>query len=90
LVEALFYKLEGLGFDPDEAIVCVSIYPILPAALDPGFAQPLTQMSKAKYFSVSGIHFSQRITTSKKMFLENRMRPVRKADSLTAICEPTV
>jgi hypothetical protein len=39
-----------------------------------GVTQPLTDMS----------------TRSRKMFLRSRARPVRKADNLTAICEPIV
>jgi hypothetical protein len=29
-------------------------------------------------------------TKNRKKFLENKGRPARKADNLTAICEPTV
>jgi hypothetical protein len=39
-----------------------------------GFTQPLTEIC----------------TRSRKSVLESRARPVRKADYLTAICEPTV
>jgi hypothetical protein len=51
------------------------IYIILPAALGPGV------------HSASNRNEYQKI---KIKFLGNRARPVRKADNLTAICEPTV
>jgi hypothetical protein len=52
------------------------IYIILPAALSPGpwalgFTQPLTEIN----------------TRKKVTFLGNRVRPVRGADNLAAICE---
>jgi hypothetical protein len=52
-----------------------SIYLILPAALGPGV------------YSTSNRNEYQK---QKIMFLESGARPVRKADKLTAICEPTV
>jgi hypothetical protein len=39
-----------------------------------GFTQPLTEMS----------------TRSRNIFLGNEVLPVRRADNLTAICEPTL
>jgi hypothetical protein len=64
-----------------EKIVVLLIYSVLHVTAfstvltQPQFTQPLTEMSTR----------SRRI-----MFLESRARPVRRADSLTAICEPTV
>jgi hypothetical protein len=53
--------------------IIFSIYLILPAALALGFTQSLTEMS----------------TRSRNiMFLGIRALPVRRADNLTAICEP--
>jgi hypothetical protein len=52
-----------------------SIYLILPAALGPEFTQPVTEIS----------------TRSRKiMFLVSGELPIRRADNLTAICEPIV
>jgi hypothetical protein len=50
-----------------------SIYLILPAALGLGFTQLLKEMSTR---------------SRRKMFLGSRARPVRRADNLTAMCEP--
>jgi hypothetical protein len=47
---------------------------MFPAALGPGFTQPLTEMSTGK----------------KKKFLWSKVRLVRGADNLTAIYEPIV
>jgi hypothetical protein len=53
----------------------VSIYLILPTALALEFTQPLIELS----------------TRSREiMFLGSKVRPVRGADKLTAIYEPTV
>jgi hypothetical protein len=49
-----------------------SVYLVLPAALGPGFTQLLTEVN----------------TRSRKMCLWSRERLVRRADNLTAICEP--
>jgi hypothetical protein len=40
------YKLEGRGFDNRWGEIILTTYLILTAALDPGFTQPLTEMSK--------------------------------------------
>jgi hypothetical protein len=53
----------------------LSIYLILPAALGHGV------------YSASNRNEYQK---QKIMFLGSRARPVRRADSLTVICEPTV
>jgi hypothetical protein len=59
--------------EPDEVNEFFSIYLILPVTLGPAFTQPLTEMS----------------TRSRNiMFLGSKARPVRRADNLTAICEP--
>jgi hypothetical protein len=60
---------------PDEVNEFFPIYLTIPAALDPAFAEPLTQMSSK---------------SRKIMFLGSRARPVRRADNLTAICEANV
>jgi hypothetical protein len=36
MVKALYYKLEGRGFEPHEVNELFSVYLILPAALGPG------------------------------------------------------
>jgi hypothetical protein len=53
----------------------LSIYLILPAALDPG---------------VHSISNRNEYQSRKIMLLEKGAPPVRKADNLTAICEPNV
>jgi hypothetical protein len=55
--------------------VIFSIYLILPAALGP---------------EVYSAYNRNEYRKQKKMFLESRALPVRRADSLTAFCEPTV
>jgi hypothetical protein len=65
-------QAEGRGFETDE--VNFFIYLIFSAALGPGFAQPLREMSNRKII----------------IFLGTKVRPVRRVDNLTAICEPTV
>jgi hypothetical protein len=52
-----------------------SIYLILPDALGPGVYSVVTEMNTS---------------TRKRMFLGSRARPVRRAENLTAICEPIV
>jgi hypothetical protein len=52
------------------------IYLILQAALDPGVYSASNKYEYQKH--------------KKKMFLASRARPVRRADNLTAICEPIV
>jgi hypothetical protein len=48
---------------------------LLPSALDPGVTQPLTEIG----------------TRNRKIkFLGSKVQPVRRADNLTAICEPIV
>jgi hypothetical protein len=51
------------------------IYVILPAAPGPGLTHPVTEMSTRR---------------RKTIVLGSRARPVRRADSLAAICEPIV
>jgi hypothetical protein len=64
-----------VGSRTDEVNGFFSNYLTLPTSLGQGFTQPVTEIS----------------TTSRKiMFLESRARPVRRADNLTAICEPIV
>jgi hypothetical protein len=47
---------------------------ILPAARGPGFTQPLREIN----------------IETEQMFVGSKARPVRKANNLTAICEPVV
>jgi hypothetical protein len=69
------YKLEGRGFDSGKGhLFSFSIYPILPAALGLGAYSAYNRNEYEK---------------QKKMFLERKARPIREADNLTAICEPT-
>jgi hypothetical protein len=75
VVEAVCYKPEGRGFETPKGKMIFSSDLIFPAALGPGIYSAVTEMS----------------TRSRKiMFLGIRARLVRKADSLTAICEPCV
>jgi hypothetical protein len=62
------------GSIPDEIVF--SIYLIFLAALGPGV------------YSASNINQYQNIKII--MFLGSKVRPVRRADNLTAICEPIV
>jgi hypothetical protein len=76
VVKALCYKPEKVsGSIPDEVVEFFSVYLLLPAALDPGV------------YSVSNRNEYQK---QKNNVLVSRARPVRGADSLTAICELTV
>jgi hypothetical protein len=59
---------------PDEVNAFFSIYLIIPAILGSGVHSAPNKMS----------------TRRKIMFLGNRSRPVRRADNLSTICEPTV
>jgi hypothetical protein len=72
VVETLCYKPEGGGFKTRCGECISSIYLILPAALGSGV------------YSASNINIRSR----KIIFLGSRVRRVRKADKLTAICEP--
>jgi hypothetical protein len=63
------------GSRPDEVNEFLSIYLIFKAALGPGV---YSASNRNEYHK------------QKKMFLGSRARPVRKADNLTVICEPTV
>jgi hypothetical protein len=76
VVKPLCFKPVGRGFETLRGEYIFSIYLILSAALGPEvYTQPLTEMS----------------TRSRKiMFLGSKERPVRRADNLTAICEPIV
>jgi hypothetical protein len=75
VVKALCYKPEGSGFETRWVNELFSIYPILPAALGPGFIQSLTEIS------TRNIHI---------MFLGSKARPVSRAHTFAANCEPTV
>jgi hypothetical protein len=72
----LLFKPKGRWFETNEvAIFFFSIYLILAAALGPEFTLPLAEIG----------------TRSRQiMFPGSRARPVRRADNLTAICEPIV
>jgi hypothetical protein len=62
------------GSSPDKITdFLFSIDFISPAALTPGFTQPVTEMS---------------IRNKKEKFLGSRARLARKADKLTTICKP--
>jgi hypothetical protein len=74
VVKALRYMPEGRGFETRSGEF-FSIYLILPAALGPGFTQPLTEMS---------------MKSRKIMFLRSIVWLVCRANNLTAICEPIV
>jgi hypothetical protein len=74
LVKALYYNPEVRGFE----IRCCeifSVYLILPAALGPGIYSASNRNEYQKH---------------KIRFLGSKVRPVRKADNLIAICEPIV
>jgi hypothetical protein len=76
VVNALCYKLEGRGFENRLSEFFFNI-PNPSGRTRPwgSLSEPLTEMS----------------TRSRKiMFLGSRARPVRRADSLIAICEPIV
>jgi hypothetical protein len=75
VVEVLFYKSEGRGFEIRWDKWFFSIYLIPAAALDPGV------------YSASNRNKYQK---QKIMFLVSRAPPVSRADNLTAICEPIV
>jgi hypothetical protein len=75
-VEALGYKPEDGGFESPLGHSMFSINLILPAALGPGDYTVLTEMSTRNIKII--------------MFLASKVRRVRRADNLTAICEPTV
>jgi hypothetical protein len=75
VVEAQCYKPEGRGFETRSGELISSIYVILPAALGPGV------------YSVSNRNENQK---QKIIFLGSKLRPVRRADNLIAICEPIV
>jgi hypothetical protein len=74
VVKALCYKPEGRGFETRWGELISSIYLILQAALGPGVHSASNRMSTSR---------------RKMMSLRIRARPVPKAESLTAICEPT-
>jgi hypothetical protein len=75
LVEALWYKPEGHGYDPQQGQWIFSIYQILPAALGPGV-----------YLASNRNEYKKQ----KQKFLGTRAQLELKADNPTAICEPTV
>jgi hypothetical protein len=76
VVKALCYKPEGRGFDTR---LCdfFYIYLILPAALGPGVYSAFNRNEYQKHKNII-------------MFLRSKVRRVRRADNLTAICEPIV
>jgi hypothetical protein len=74
MVKAIYYKLEGRGFETRWGERIFSIYLIFSAVLDPGV------------YSVCNKNEYQK----KTMFLLSIARPVRKTGKLTAICEPIV
>jgi hypothetical protein len=74
-VVALRYKSGGRGFETRRGELICSIDQSFRPHWALGFTQLLTEMS----------------TRGRKiMFLGSRARPVRRADNLTAICEPIV
>jgi hypothetical protein len=75
-LKALCYKPRGREFETRWGEWIVFNLPKPSGRSRPlGFTQPLTEMS----------------TKNRKiMFLSSKERPVRKADNLTAICEPIV
>jgi hypothetical protein len=75
VVKTLCYKPKRRGFETRWGVWIFSIYLILPAAIGP------------VVYSASNRNAHQK---QKTMFLGSRARPVREADNLTAICEPTV
>jgi hypothetical protein len=75
VVKALCYKPQGRRFETRWSQWTFSIYLILPAALGPGVYSAFNKNEYQK---------------QKKMFVESRALPVRRADNLTAICEPIV
>jgi hypothetical protein len=76
MVRALCYKPKGGSSRPDEVDEFFPIYLILPAALGPGVYSAFNRNKYQKQ--------------KKKLFLGSRVQPVRRADNLTAICEPIV
>jgi hypothetical protein len=74
LVKALCYNPEGRGFEIHENEF-FSIYLILPAAQGPEVHLTSNRNGYQK---------------QKKMFLGSKVRPVRRANNLTAICEPII
>jgi hypothetical protein len=94
VVKALCYKPEGSR--PDE--VNFSIYQILPAALDPGVYSASNRNEYQKLLtpwseSASELYRpSDRSTRNRKliMFQGIKVWSVRRADNLSAICEPIV
>jgi hypothetical protein len=74
VVEALRYKPEG-GGSTRRGECFSSIYLFLPAAIGPG---------------VHSASMRNKYQKQKIMFLGSRSWPVRRADNLTAICQPTV
>jgi hypothetical protein len=77
VVEALRYRRKVSGSIPD----AIDFFFNLPNSFSRirswalGYTQPLTEMSNRNRI---------------KMLLGSRVRPARKADNLTAVCEPTV
>jgi hypothetical protein len=75
VVKALRYKPEGSGFETRSGKLVFSIYLIIPAALGPGVH--LASNRNEYQHHINNIYGS-------------KVRPVRSADNLAAICEPVV
>jgi hypothetical protein len=75
VIKALCYKPEGRGFDTRWGDFCL-IYLILPVALGPGI---YSASNRNDYHNTKII-----------MFLGSKVRRVRRAENLTALCEPIV
>jgi hypothetical protein len=76
VVKALCYKPEGRGFETRWCERFLSIYLILPAALGPGVYSASNKNEYQKHKNI--------------FFWEVKQLPVRRADNVTAICEPIV
>jgi hypothetical protein len=75
VVKALHHEQKSRGFQTNWGELIVSISRVLPAAGGPGVYSATNRNEYQK---------------QKVMFLESRARPVRKADNLTTIFEPTL
>jgi hypothetical protein len=71
---ALYYKPESRGFDTRRGNFLNLLNPF--GRTRPGVTQPLIEMSTRNIKII--------------MFLGSKVRPMRRADNLTAICEPIV
>jgi hypothetical protein len=73
---ALFYRLRGRGFKTRWGNWNLSVYLILPAAIDPQDSSASNRNEYQRY--------------KQNIFLGIRTRPVREADKHTAICESII